>query len=99
MSQIELRPEVRWFAEQMELQLQANDWKGGWHNDGLAPLYGRLREEMQELEYAIFPRWQKAAGRILLEAADVANFAMMLADNAQREASRAGGSSEDLDQH
>ena len=54
---------------------------------------------MQELEYAIFPRWQKAAGRILLEAADVANFAMMIADSAQREASKTGGSSEDLDQH
>ena len=88
MSEIELRPEVRWFAEQMELQLQANDWKGGWHNDGTAPLYGMLREEMHELEYAMFPRWVKEAERIILEAADVANFAMMIADNVQREASR-----------
>ena len=42
MDETELRAEVRWFAEQMELRLQENDWKGGWHNDGPAPLYGRL---------------------------------------------------------
>ena len=87
MDQIELRAEVRWFAQQMELQLRANDWKGGWHNDGPAPLYGMLRQEMQELAYAIFPRCEEEAERIVKEAADVANFAMMIADNAQREAS------------
>ena len=89
MDQIELRAEVRWFAQQMELQLRANDWKGGWHDDGLAPLYGMLRQEMQELEYAIFPRFEEEGERIVKEAADVANFAMMIADNARREASRA----------
>ena len=26
---LELRPEVQWFAEQMERKLQQNDWKGG----------------------------------------------------------------------
>ena len=87
MDQIELRAEVRWFAQQMELQLRANDWKGGWHNDGLAPLYGMLCQETHELAYAIFPRCEEEAERIVKEAADVANFAMMIADNAQREAS------------
>ena len=45
---IELRPIVKWFAEQMELQLRANDWKGGWDDCPLAYLNGRLREETVE---------------------------------------------------
>ena len=47
---IALRPEVRWFAEQMELQLRANDHKGGWQNDHHQTLIGRLQEETAELQ-------------------------------------------------
>ena len=99
MEQIELRPEVRWFAQQMELQLRENDWKGGWHNERLGTLCAMLRIELSELERVLFPRRELDPERITSEAADVANFAMMIADSAQREASKAGGSSEDLDQH
>ena len=86
MDQIELRPEVRWFAEQMELQLRANDWKGGWHNERLGSLQAMLRIELYELERFLFPRRELELERITSEAADLANFAMMIADNAQREA-------------
>ena len=99
MEQIELRPEVRWFAEQMELQLRENDWKGGWHNERLGTLCAMLRIELYELERVLFPRRELDPERITSEAADVANFAMMITDNAQREASRTDGGSEDLDQH
>ena len=50
MAEIELRPDVQWFAEQMELKLRENDHKGGW--EGVTPLWlmARLREELDELE-------------------------------------------------
>ena len=81
---IELRPIVKWFAEQMELQLRANDWKGGWDDCPLAYLNGRLREETVELKWAIFPPSEADREQVAHEAADVANFAMMIADIVDR---------------
>ncbi|WP_179223761.1 hypothetical protein [Paenibacillus tyrfis] len=82
-----LRPEVSWFAEQMELTLRRNDHKGGWKECSFVYLYQRLNEEIQELGNEYFarhfhsePKWEG----ILREAPDVANFAMMLADLARR---------------
>ena len=46
---VDLRPEVQWFAEQMELQLRANDHKGGWQGDTYMALLTRLKEETDEL--------------------------------------------------
>lgn len=71
------RPEVAAFADAMENKLRANDHKGGWKNDINLDLYYRMEEESRELLTAV------ATGRvdeILGEAADVANFAMMVAD-------------------
>ena len=81
---IELRPEVQWFAEQMELKLRANDHKGGWANEDLLWLWSRIREEWEELHTAIFCQDPIPQDLIVGEAADVANFAMMVADNARR---------------
>ena len=77
---IELRPEVQWFAEHMELALQANDHKGGWRHDSCSALLIRLREETDELKAALQKGYHLR--HIVQEAADVANFAMMVADNA-----------------
>jgi hypothetical protein len=68
-----LRPVVQWFAEQMELQLRANDHKGGWAGDSTESLLDRLDEEVAELR-------ECSSKREIEEAADVANFAMMIAD-------------------
>lgn len=88
----EPRPEVRAFADLMEAQLRANDHKPGWKNDFPSDLWERLREEATELVDAIgFWGKQKNWGEMALhmpraiedvgrEAADVANFAMMIAD-------------------
>ncbi len=73
----ELREPVRRFAETMEQRLRANDHKGGWTRCEVLWLLGRLREEVEELEREIL-RGEPAA--IVHEAADVANFAMMIAD-------------------
>lgn len=87
------RPEVRAFADLMEKTLQANDHKGGWKDElPSLDLLPRLREETVELEEAIAfwitqTNWGEAAlympravERVAREAADVANFAMMIAD-------------------
>lgn len=78
------RPEVRAFADLMEAQLRANDHKPGWKSDPVWPLIERLHEECSELHREVdvgdepgTPAWISRVGN---EAADVANFAMMIAD-------------------
>src|SRR3990167_1972258 len=71
------RHQVRQFAELMEERLKANDHKGGWDTCEPVWLLKRLREETDELEAMFgandFDSFQR-------EAADVGNFAMMIAD-------------------
>lgn len=73
------RPEVVAFATLMEQQLRANDHKPGWKSDSTFALWSRLLQETIELNEARTARNPDSAliGR---EAADVANFAMMVAD-------------------
>lgn len=87
-----LRPAVALFARRMEDVLRKNDHKGGWQGLDKVWLHARLLEEARELETAIRyggNRNTKHGHAILVanEAADVANFAMMIADNAMRAAS------------
>ena len=80
---LELRPEVAAFAQAMEAQLRANDHKPGWRGDSPEILMRRLYEEAGELRRCVVCRepWSaEEAARVLKEAADVANFAMMVAD-------------------
>lgn len=89
---IELRAEVRAFAEAMELKLRQNDHKGGWGKEGIWWLKGRIDEEVRELEEAIHIlnfkgrsyratiTEDEAMKAVASEAVDVANFAMMIAD-------------------
>ena len=74
-----LRTDVRWFAERMEEKLEKNVHKGGWEDCDEAYLVRRLLEEMSELVSSILEGKDKHA--IIEEAADVANFCMMIADN------------------
>ena len=86
-----LRPEVERFAWAMEMKLRKNDHKGHWSGCTNAYLLRRLVGETEELRLAMLgPDGQKSltvaeAEYIIREAADVANFAMMIADNARRE--------------
>ena len=87
MTMEQLRPEVAWFALQMEMKLRKNDHKGGWQDDSLRALLRRLKDELGELHWELIDRAH--AGHdlnielVIDEATDVANFAMMIADNAQ----------------
>ncbi len=73
-----LRDEVIAFACAMEQELQENEHKGSWKNDNIFSLLERLREETDELELAL--KLGESPVVITQEAADVANFAMMIAD-------------------
>jgi uncharacterized coiled-coil protein SlyX len=75
---IKLRPEVRKFAELMELKLRDNDHKRGWDCESYSYLFARLREEVEELTTAF---GGGTDDEVAEEAADVANYCLMIADN------------------
>lgn len=77
----QLRPEVQWFAVQMESALKANDHKGGWKECTDFYLLTRMKEEKLEVSYSLFIE-NRSESEVIKECADVANFAMMIADNA-----------------
>jgi NTP pyrophosphatase (non-canonical NTP hydrolase) len=72
------RPILSRFASLMEQKLQENDYNGGWDICSTCWLGARLVEEVGELLIAISE--SHCPDEIKREAADVANFAMMLAD-------------------
>lgn len=81
-SREDLRPEVLAFAHLMERQLRANDHKPGWKGHAPHDLAVRMFQEATEATWAIAD-WKDGTGdtqSVGTEAADVANFAMMIAD-------------------
>lgn len=83
--ELELREEVRWFAELMELQLQRNDHKGGWKECSVEWLLKRLLEEAGEVYEAYATDGPAGQGKTEEECADVANFALMIAEIVHQE--------------
>lgn len=75
--EIKVRNSVDWFAKQMERKLKKNDHKGGWKRCELQYLSMRLTQERKELTEAIA---SKDTQKIIDECADIANFALMIAD-------------------
>ena len=73
------RQEVRSFARLMEDRLKANDHKGGWQDMSEFDLFARVEDEVLELDEVL-----RSIGlpRVCIppEAADVANFCMMIVD-------------------
>jgi hypothetical protein len=79
-----LRPAVLAFAHEMEAKLRKHDNRPGWKSDTMMPLHRRIYDELTELWEALlaYPRdTAEYRFKVRGEAADVANFAMMLADN------------------
>jgi len=79
---------VRWFAEEMEKKLKSNDHKPGWLGEDVGWLFIKLKEEVKELGNILkksgatecnYPDCRDIPD-IISEAADVVNFAMMIAD-------------------
>lgn len=77
-----LRKEVQWFAEEMENKLASKDGQHpeGWQGDSTIALFKKLERKVEDLgETSI------ADGESVKRlAVDVANFAMMIADNARK---------------
>ncbi len=77
----DLRPEVLMFARLMERKLRRDDEKkgpGGWKASKARALFDRMLVEVVELDNTI--RCNSGPEDVALEAADVANLAMMVAD-------------------
>ena len=74
-----LRPEVQAFARLMERELRENDWKGGWQDMTPIECFIRLQEEVDEVE-SLIVRPAVVQRELESEAADVANFCMMLVE-------------------
>ncbi len=74
---INYRPEVLKFAEAMELQLQANEYKGGWKDCSSKFLLSELQKNYNSLG-ELLPSDKK---NVLRRTANIANFAMMIANN------------------
>jgi len=72
-----VRLEVRRLSLLMELKLRRNDHKGGWQHMTPMELLERLEGEVRELRQAIY---EGDPLDIAQECADVANYAMMIAD-------------------
>jgi len=83
-----MRPAVIEHAERMETRLKENDHKGGWLTCSFEYLLERLREEVDELDTAL--NGYDLDDDPVIEAADVANFAMMIADKYVRRKQRSG---------
>lgn len=92
----EINEKVDWFSEKMKQELLENIYKGGWGDCNLLWLNTRLLEEAGELS-RLLARFHRPDGgaisgenttvkrRAIEEAADIANFAMMIADVLQAE--------------
>lgn len=78
-----MRKQVEWFAEQMEKTLQRNDRKGGWDECDYEYLIQRLEEEVEELR-ELEGNPDVKGNDIIRECTDIANFAMMIADQVRR---------------
>ncbi len=78
---MEPRKEVKSFAAMMEYKLKKNDHKGNFENTDVDFLLKRLKEEVVELENAIKT---ESYFEVMLEAADVANFACIIVWNILR---------------
>jgi hypothetical protein len=74
-----IRPEIMALATMMERKLRENEDKGDWRVCRAEYLLTRCGEERDELICAVVTKASPRA--ILREAADVANLAMMVADN------------------
>jgi hypothetical protein len=72
------------FAKLMVEKLEKNAHKGEWQDTSDDQFFEMLGAELMELRYAISNPDLHNVGDVLREAADVANFALMLASNALR---------------
>ena len=74
---LEHRGPLVWFTQEMEKKIRSNEHKDAWDCLPLDWLFKRLLEEVEELRVEIVAR---KSAHTISEAADVAIYAMMIAD-------------------
>ena len=77
------RNSVLEFAGVMQKKLDENSHKGGWEGCDNSYLFKRLNQEIKEMKTAI--KKNKNRHMVIRECADIANFAMMIADNYEQQ--------------
>lgn len=77
--ELTIRPEVAAFAQAMEEKLRQNDHKTHWREYPVGNLMGWMVEKTDELRREVYSE-RPDSERVKQEAADVANFALMIAD-------------------
>jgi hypothetical protein len=75
--------ELKLFTDAMKTKLASNAHKGRWESLDLGKAFDLLRKEVDELEEAIS---RGNSVEILLESADIGNFALIICDVAMKEA-------------
>jgi hypothetical protein len=86
---VETRPAINYLAKIMEMKLRVNDHKPHWSSISLRVLFSNLLGEVEELkeslgvlEYSYSDEEMKSKlMETIFEAADVANFCAIIADN------------------
>ncbi len=77
---VALRPELAWFADEMDKVLRLNDRKGGWQYMAPWEIYWRIKEELKEVVQLLM-QTDYNEDKLIRELCDVANFCMFMADN------------------
>lgn len=76
------RPKVREFAIEMEKKLAKNDHKTEWNKLPLPAFVRRLQNEVEEMKMALE---YETPDDVTKECADIANFALIIADRANND--------------
>jgi len=79
--ELKLRPELNAFAQHMEHVLRANDHKSSWRLMTLNALINRAIENLDKL--LTETNWDHDPEKIAKHCADIANYMLMIADNAK----------------
>jgi hypothetical protein len=74
------RKSVMEFAHDMEKQLKVNDHKGSWNREHHEFLLNEIYKNLSKLQVAL-SKEDKSKDVITIRCANIANFAMMVADN------------------
>ncbi len=75
-----------WFSNNvMKTELEKHLDRPGWKNESIPWLFGRLLEEVAELAGELFNKPKISKEKVIKESAHVSNFAMMIANNCDRE--------------
>lgn len=81
------REGLAWFRERMAEKLEENRYKKPWSEKEIDYLFRRMLDEVEELRHALRDTQANRYATkesIIPECADVANFAMMIANNVNR---------------